>query len=755
MTTYHRTSESSPGLGYAVPWVVAPGEEVALHASLPRDARIDVVRIGCGSVEAGGPATRIEPVPGAPCVQAAAAHHPVWPGTSAIANFDTRPIPSNATLVVALQRQPRGEPGEVLSVTTLSGAGMVLSVERIEDGEECMLVVAARRAAAVDRTLARLRFASASWLLLQFGPEAQGSWAVRAVSVDLTVPAAAPLSWSEPFETDPPFTDAGPFVRVTLGARTGEAGCADVRVDLMSLAHPPTSTPAPESFLRPDWDATRCGQLYLGLRAPASGPVALTDLCGRAEFEPALRAGHGTRGVRWDGRFNTPCQAPDHYTALQLNSDEVLDARWPVRMRWRVPLDLESGCYAFRIVDAGGVTHHASVFVSGAARPRYRCAVLMSTFTYLAYSNAPEAMRGPDPGGVSRPVEAELDRLRARLGRSLYERHRDGNGVVLCSSRRPLLSVAPGHRPWGFVADTLLLDWLEQSDVAFDVITDHDLHRLGRAALEGFDVVLTGHHPEYFTTPMWDGLWLWLSGGGRLMYLGGNGFYWRTAWCEAGEMIEVRRAEDGTRPHIAPPGEATLAASGEPGGLWRRLGRAPQRLVGVGMAAQGFERATHYRRRADDPEVAWVFDGVPGSTFGHEGLLGGGASGWEIDRLDHELGTPRGTWWLASSEHHDPSMLRTKEELLSYVAPFADAKARSDVVLAPVGDGDVFSVGSMTWIGSLHGARLGIATDVARITANVLHRFLDPAPLPRREVGARDALSLRHSSSTGPDHHGE
>ncbi len=36
-------------------------------------------------------------------------------------------------------------------------------------------------------------------------------------------------------------------------------------------------------------------------------------------------------------------------------------------------------------------------------------------------------------------------------------------------------------------------------------------------------------------------------------------------------------------------------------------------------------------------------------------------------------------------------MLRTKEELLSYVPPFRDAKARSDIVVAPVGDGDVFA----------------------------------------------------------------
>ena len=85
-------------------------------------------------------------------------------------------------------------------------------------------------------------------------------------------------------------------------------------------------------------------------------------------------------------------------------------------------------------------------------------------------------------------------------------------------------------------------------------------------------------------------------------------------------------------------------------------------------------------------------------------------------------------------------MLRTKEELLSYIAPFDDAKARSDVALVPAGKGDVLAVGSMTWVGSLHPAGEGARsdadapTDVARITANVIRRFLDPRPVPRKTV---------------------
>ena len=45
---------------------------------------------------------------------------------------------------------------------------------------------------------------------------------------------------------------------------------------------------------------------------------------------------------------------------------------------------------------------------------------------------------------------------------------------------------------------------------------------------------------------------------------------------------EPRRAEDGTRAWMAEPGEYYQAFDGEYGGLWRRNGRPPQQIAGVG-----------------------------------------------------------------------------------------------------------------------------------------------------------------------------
>jgi N,N-dimethylformamidase len=86
---------------------------------------------------------------------------------------------------------------------------------------------------------------------------------------------------------------------------------------------------------------------------------------------------------------------------------------------------------------------------------------------------------------------------------------------------------------------------------------------------------------------------------------------------------------------------------------------------------------------------------------------------------------------LARSVEHSNVYLLTPEELLAGF-PGQDAiendRVRAELVFfeTPNGGG-VFSTGSITWAASLsHG---GYENNVARITGNVLRRFLDPDPL--------------------------
>ena len=732
--------------GYVRPWVVDTGGHVALHAHLPHPTSVEVVRIACANAERHadgrpwGPEERIEPVGGTlgtfgPTPQ------PLLPGTRVRARCDGLPDWRSLALVVALQRRPRGGAGAVLAVTSGDGVALEMGIEVSEGDRACVVLrdgTASRRAT--------LPLPCHDWLLLVVEPDAQG-WTLRTARCRADVPDGLPDRWT----TCTPVTAVPPPCRadgLRLGRTDASAATADVRVDLLSIVPRDAIaglSPAALAASDPHGAAWEAASRIDGclLRARTGVGVTTIDLAGRATIEEPQRPCSGLCGLRWDGRVHDPAIAPAHYTALQLHADTMLDAGWSPTLAWTVPPDLPSGLYAFRLVAdvadvaagaaGAGAPVFASFVVSAAGAPRARIAVWLPTFSWLAYSNAVESMRGPEVSDAPHPAETRLDALHPAHGRSLYERHADGQGVIWVGERRPLWSASPGHRPWQLVADTWLLDWLEREGTPFDVITDHDVHRDGEAALDPYAVVLTGHHPEYVSTPVWDALWRWLHRGGRLMYLGGNGYYWRTAVDAGAGLIEVRRAEDGTRPHVGAPGESHCALTGEYGGLWRRLGRAPQRLVGVGMAAQGFDHGAPYRRwtDADAPEVAFVLAGVDGDTFGASGCWSGAASGWEIDRSDTELGTPPGTWWLARSAGHAPSMLRTKEELLSYVPPFRDAKARSDIVVAPVGDGDVFAVGSMTWIGALRDPD-GRTGDVATITGNVLRRFLDPEPIPRR-----------------------
>ena len=307
------------------------------------------------------------------------------------------------------------------------------------------------------------------------------------------------------------------------------------------------------------------------------------------------------------------------------------------------------------------------------------------------------------------------------------------------SRLRPVLNLAPTTPYWSFNADSHILGWLEHAGIDYDVITDEDLHREGVGLLEGYRAVLTGTHPEYYTTPMLDGLRGYIGGAGRLVYLGGNGFIWRCALSDAFPgALELRRAEDGIRYRDEEPGEYYLEFSGEYGGLWRRLGVPPQAVVGVGTVAVGFDRSGYFRRRpaSFDARAAFIFDGIgEDEIIGDFGFIGGGASGSEIDAVDPLLGTPAHALVVASSAGHSANTLIVPDEIgFNHAAGDGEQspRVRADMTFFETpGGGAVFSAASIAWGGSLPHA--GYDNNVARITANVIERFLDDAPFEMPE----------------------
>ncbi|WP_051898415.1 N,N-dimethylformamidase beta subunit family domain-containing protein [Sciscionella sediminilitoris] len=441
-------------------------------------------------------------------------------------------------------------------------------------------------------------------------------------------------------------------------------------------------------------------------------------------------------GSRWDGTTSDFRTDPGHYAAVHFHDDDLEDAGWPEDRSWTVP-ELSPGVYGFRL-DNGADVDIVPFFVRDGRR---ECPVLFlaPTFTYLAYANEHLYTAGGNLQFMAQ--DPELSRHERHileheeLGKSVYDLHSDGSGVAYSSRLRPVLNLRPYRHNWlnGYVrhlsADLYILDWLGRIGIEHDVATDEDLHHEGSALLERHRVVVTGSHPEYWTRPMQQALHHYLEHGGRLMYLGGNGFYWVTSvFADRPHLIEVRRGNNGSRSWDSPPGESVHSATAHPGGLWAFNGYPPHASVGVGMAAQGWGPASAYRRLPDshDERAAFVFDGIGSDELiGGFGHVLGGAAGDEVDRYAPELGTPDGTLRLATSVALDDHYQLTQEELL-VTAPgqggTENERVRADMTLREIsGGGAVFSVGSICWAGSL--AWNGYVNNVARISENVLRRF--------------------------------
>jgi N,N-dimethylformamidase len=551
------------------------------------------------------------------------------------------------------------------------------------------------------------------------------------------------LAGGEPLETRtplPPAARAGAPAPILLGARlAGEArehwnGKLEDPLLLAAAATAPESVALdpllPPTGLLAGWDFSRGID---GLDVVDVGPHRLG---GRLVNLPT----RAVTGARWTGNEMSWRHAPREYAAIHFHDDDLHDAGWATDFDFTVPADLPSGAYVMRLAAEGHADELPFYVRPPRGRPGADVLFIASTYTYQAYAN--HARSSTD--AAYRARVAAWDAYphnpddHPDYGRSTYNRHRDGSGICYSSRLRPVLTWRPRYLTFldargsgmrHYPADTHLLDWLEAQGIAYDVVTDEDVEAEGAALLAPYATVLTGSHPEYHTARTLDAHAGYLAGGGHLVYLGGNGFYWRIATSPAVPgVIEVRRAEGGIRAWEAQPGEYYHALDGQYGGLWRRNGRPPQRLVTVGFSGQGLFEGSHYRRQAgaDDPRAAFIMAGVKDAVIGDFGLSGGGAAGFELDRADAALGTPPGAVVVASSESHGPSYVVVPEELLSHLATVSGEKParllRADMTYAELpGGGAVFAVGSITFCGSLSHNRYD--NNVSRILRNVLDRF--------------------------------
>ena len=342
-------------------------------------------------------------------------------------------------------------------------------------------------------------------------------------------------------------------------------------------------------------------------------------------------------------------QDPNQWGAIHFHDDDVYDAGWEIDFALTIPADMESGFTPRAFAQA----HHEEYIpfaVSPSPGKESKIALVLATSTYLAYGND---RLGMDGGGaellnnilnVINPHEFFLNEhiriwrvaLRRPLGWQWHLLH------VAVTSPGEYAAETPGHAWWvrpfetmGLAADTHIIDWLDAMGYDHDVLTDEELHDRGYQALAPYQVVIAGTHPEYCSTEMWDAYDAFRRRGGRIMALGGDGWYWRVAYhpnCPGLWSCGAPKAVCALGPRRLANTSKTSTGGWAACGF--RLGKSPQSLVGVGFAAQGFDLSSYYERMPDSyrPEAAFIFEDVGDERIGDFGLIAGGAAGLEVDR---------------------------------------------------------------------------------------------------------------------------
>ncbi len=733
-----------PITGYADRYSVAPGDSIAFKVSstAPEDYEARLVRVVSGDPNPAGPGICEQPVEAAFAGRYLSRVQPIhngsWARVVATAPLDTlRSFTVTATIWPTLPRLSRRQ-GLVSRVDDATGAGFTLEIDEagslagtVSDGTGTVVLNAGKAL----RTRAWYRV-----FLSYDAGVGEVRVGQRALAPAMMVDDSGTATASAAFEGS--CAGSGDLVfAARAGSPPGDHYNGKLEApQIMAVALDPDAAfraagedPAGSGGdLLAAWDFSR---EMSSVRILDTGPHAMH---GETVNLPA----RAMKGSRWSGEEMCWRHAPAQYGAIHFHDDDLYDCGWDTDFSFEVPEDFKSGVYAVRL-RGGGDEDMVPFFVRAApGRAQSSTCVLIPVFTYTVYANFAR-------GNVDDAYREQVARWGARpwtpdehpeYGISTYNRHRDGSGVSYSSRLRPILNQRSGFcayaDPQGgsclrhFAADTHLLAWLDALGHDFDVITDEDLDADGSGAIAQYKVVMTTSHPEYHTPRSLDALADYTERGGCLMYLGGNGFYWRVAVNpELPGAVEIRRGETGIRAWAAEPGEYYNAFDGGYGGLWRNSGRAPQRLAGVGFIAQGDFHGTAYRRlpASRDPRAAWIFEGIDDDELlGDFGLSGGGAAGFELDWLDPSLGSPPHALVLARSEQQDDTFMLVPEEILNHYTtrpgvPTRDL-IRSEIVFFETPNGGaVFSVGSITFCGSL--PHNEFENNISRMLDNVLRRF--------------------------------
>ena len=383
-----------------------------------------------------------------------------------------------------------------------------------------------------------------------------------------------------------------------------------------------------------------------------------------------------------------------------------LDNRWRASLTLEAGEDWPSGVYTAQVDEAGEDAPPVYFIVRpGPRTAKAAMVVQIPTTTMNAYNNW---------GGAS-----------------LYGYNSTPRAATAVSFDRPQQSDAAWPRGYGFESEWTLrikafIEWLELAGYVADVVADNDLHE-DAGLLDGYRLFVSIGHDEYWSSAMRAGFDRFVGAGGNAAILGGNTGYWR---------IRLEAEDAASRPHRLQVCGRTregdpLADAATATVTWREAGLPENLSFGAGFA----EGAGAWRGAAAPGAFTvwrpdhWVFQGTGlarGDRFGdgpEEVLLGYETNGvvWRLDAAGlpvptGEDGTPAGYEILALAE------------LDHWQTP---GNAAMGVFAPAPGAGLVFNAATTDWAKGLEAAVAAgeaLRTTTAKITANVLDRFLERRP---------------------------
>ncbi|MEO6571781.1 MAG: N,N-dimethylformamidase beta subunit family domain-containing protein, partial [Ilumatobacteraceae bacterium] len=407
---------------------------------------------------------------------------------------------------------------------------------------------------------------------------------------------------------------------------------------------------------------------------------------------------------------------------------------------------------------AGRDTAYAG-FVVRPSAPTGAPLLVLGTNTWNAYNNwgGCSLYTGGKQVSFHRPLargllcrpEVERDDRKARPVR--WDEEPDADGAIYQTYRRANdYPAAIGSSGW-FTFERRFVEWAERSGRTFDMAVSSDLEDPG--ALDGYDLVVSVGHDEYWSAPQRATLEAHVGAGGRLASFSGNTMFWQVRIEEdprgGSTMIGHKYSAHRTDPVVEHGDASTMS------GMWADpiVGRPEAALLGAGSAWGLYHRFGQATARGLGGFIVyrddhWLFEGTGlryGDVLGaRDGVVGYETVGCRIQFDEYQLpvraggdGTPNDLEIVAfcpSSNLRDgeyPASISALADQgdLDFVAERlfgridADSIARIRhgnavmVVARPygAGGGEVVTVGTTDWV-------FGLASDpaVARVTSNVL-----------------------------------